>query len=406
MNHNLVFLIIGAILVVLFIVTTILLIIARGRAAARAREWKDRYLSEQASWQDKYNERCRKLSRQFESSHVHLMAQALAGKAFQDLEKRVNNQMEKKYQRLKQSVLGNLSDKSDGLIRTIRTSLSTKIWGTFQQYKEPFADLPIIWPRNMRLAYTQGNATVLMLEQEPQVRSIFVSEKLAGRSAGEATDVSGENYTYRLAFPYMYFLVLYLNGSYRSVELYVSNKSIVSLDDPIGDAPLPNVHYNQHIPYICMGNDFPHYLNQRKTFAEQSHFLISEYWQRPFNTDLGRGGYDSVDKRMCNLRTWQKNSEADPTFVLNVKWPKQTTVRAVIERALNHRTAGSLDMASQAIQNELKTCAELVGDTLGKEIENVKLALDETKNTARIREDLEAVVAEHAHKVFAHCITT
>jgi hypothetical protein len=404
MNYNLVLYVVIGLCFILFTISTIVLIIARSRAVARSREWRERYESERSGWEDRFNRRCGKLQRNFEAEHIHLLAQALVGKSFQTLEKRVSNRMEKKYQRLKQSVLGNLSDKSDGLIRNLRSSITSQIWGTYQQYKEKAEELPIVWPRNMRITFSAGNATVLMLEQEPQVRSVIVNEKVAGRSANHATEITEQgNFTYRLAFPYIYFLVLYLNGRYSSVEAYFANKSITDLMDTISDAPLPNIHYRENIPYVCMGNDFAHHL-RGKSFAEQNHYIISEFWQRSFNMDLGRGGYDDIDG-LRNLKTWQKNSEEDPTFVLGLRWPKKTTVKAAIDRALSKRSSGSLDMASQEIQNQLKTCAELVSGAIGQEIEAIKnsLVLEESKADAKIREDLEAVVTEHARNVFFQC---
>lgn len=340
--------------------------------------------------------------------HSHLISQALSGESAQELVQSMKTIIEKHCQRSTQEFLGNISDEADGLTRDLQFALNDQIWDSFQQYKEKNDDSPYLIPRNVRLMYTKGHRTVIVIEQEPQVRTVGFSSSLVAQSdIKHAITTSQHGYWFALSFPYVYFVVAFDKGVYVNIEPFFSNERLTSVKDKLYLAPMPNVkersssHSEQH---ICLGNGSGSSVRQYKTISEQAEELIRLFWSRVYNDHYGKGKFRRTDKRLSTIRKWQQNSREDPMFILGVEWKKGVTLKGIIENRFESRNQNhEMDGAEKAVRDLLHKGVKKLTRRIQEEIKNVKSDQSPKHLEARVREQLEQLVQSHTNKVFENC---
>ena len=352
------------------------------------------------------------MKKNFNASHASFMSQAIQSQSFKILKEKLTNKFISHYKKLGQELVGDVTDKAESLGREIEFALSEKIWDSFQQLKEKLDDSPQILPRNVKVAYTKGSRTVIMIEQDPQVRTVtFTGDLLTRNTANQAVGTSFNGYRFNLAFPYVIFCMIFDNDRFSHMELYFRNKTLTSGREHLYLAPLPNVHRDRPVAreagskLMCMGNDFWDKIAEENTISRQCDLIIAEFWQRSFNSHLGTGNHDKLDSRLATFATWQAETQKDPLFILTVQWNNAKTAKGVVEAALDRRTRqGELD----SIDKQIKTILDSNVTKITKGINEVckkEIALDLNANLIDdiTRADLESVITDHTNKVFQHC---
>lgn len=315
----------------------------------------------------------------------------------------ISNSVLKYFNEIGQEFNGLIIDQSESILRDVQFFLNEKIWDTIQEFKEKFPESPTVLPPNTRIAYTKGIRTVILIEQEPQIRSILFDESLVGDEPIKIK--SGLNYRYNLSFPYVYMFLVFDNGKFVKTNVYFRNKSLNSIREHVYCTPLPNIYANDES--VCMGNDnFTNKIHEESTVSKQTNKVITEFWQRTFNGHL-EGLYEknykeNIDKRIKNFSTWHQNTELDSLFILNVNWKNGVTIKGVIERILNERhTENRLDYIDSAIKDLLtKTSSTLsnhINDSI-KKAANVKLE-EETANELS-KAIVNKMIVDHTNMVF------
>ena len=349
------------------------------------------------------------LKASFEIDNAHLLSQSLVTQSARDIQTTLKNVIDARYNRMSQELLGSLSDEAEGLARDLQFELCEKIWDAFQQYKECAKETPIVWADGTKVAYTKGIRTVVVIEQKPQVRSVtFDSELVQTKAvADKAQGTSNNGYRFALAFPYVYFVVVFDRGKYSYHELYFRNKPLTSMREHIYLAPIPNVwrDSDKKIKHMCMGDGFEKAVDGELTIARQCEIVVGDFWQRTFSKDLGNGEPDKVDKRIKNYAVWQQYSAEDPLFILTVQWPKGKTMKGVLETALDGRDQkDALDPVDSEIKALLnKGC----GNLSSKVKEAIKTAKAYNLSSVQLEQEartmLEEVITGHTRKVFEQC---
>lgn len=345
----------------------------------------------------------------FEADNARLVSQALLGKTAEELRQKINAAISQRVGRTTQEIVGNLCDESEAMVRDIQFDLMERIWDAFQQFKEASDQSPLVMPDGIKIAYTKGHRTVLVVEQKPQTRTVAFTPKLLTRKVAEqAKDRSENGYRYTLAFPYVYFVLVFDKGHYKHHELYFRNKSLTSPREHIYLAPLPNVWSDgDKNKTMCMGNDFNKAVAKESTIARQCELAISDFWQRPFSDDLGEGDYGKIDKRIRNFAEWQKNTEKDPLFILQVNWLKGKTIKGVIEALLDNRTQShELDPVDKTIRYLLENGVAKLTDRVNGEINSVKekhLLKPHDYSALDAGDMVQELVLGHTKKVFESC---
>jgi len=339
--------------------------------------------------------------------HAHLISQAISGESAQELVISMKDIIEKHCQRSTQEFLGNISDEAEGLTRDLQFALNDQIWDSFQQYKEKHDDSPYMIPRNVRIMYTKGHRTVVVIEQEPQVRTVgFCPSLVAQADIPHAVTTSNHGYWFSLSFPYVYFVVAFDKGVYANIEPFFTNERLASVKDKLFLAPMPNVkaknsNSGQH---VCLGSGSEDSVRQYKTISEQSEELIRLFWSRVYNDHYGKGKFRRTDKRLSTIRKWQQNSKEDPMFILSVEWQKGTTLKGIIESRFEYRhQSHEMDGAEKAVRDLLDKGVKKLTKRIKEEIKSVKADQSPKYLETKAREQLEQVVQSHTNNVFENC---
>lgn len=342
-----------------------------------------------------------------ETEHVNLISQAIFGESAQELVQSMKVIIEKHCKRATQEFLGNISDEAEGLTRDLQFALNDQIWDSFQQYKEKNDDSPYLIPRNVRLMYTKGHRTVIVIEQEPQVRTVgFSSTLVAQADIKHAVTTSNHGYWFALSFPYVYFVIAFDKGVYASIEPFFANERLTSVKDKLYLAPMPNVKTkdSRSGQQLCLGNGSKSLVQQYKTISEQAEELIRLFWSRVYSDHYGKGRFRKTDKRLSTIRKWQESSREDPLFILGVDWKKGATLKGIIENRFEYRNQNhEMDGAEKAVRDLLDKGVKKLTKRIREEIDNVKDTQSPKHLDVQSREQLEHVVQSHTNKVFANC---
>ena len=355
------------------------------------------------------------MKKNFNAEHAHLMSQAVQVQTLKTLQNKLSDNFTNHYKKIGQEFLGNLTDKTEAFSRDLQFSVTDKIWDSFQQLKENLDDTPQILPRNVKAAYTKGCRTVILIEQDPQVRSVSFSGDLLTQSVANKSLNSkhrSEGYRFNLSFPYVIFCIVFDHEKYSHHEVYFRNKTLSSSREHVYLAPLPNIWRNRpnntvepDAKFMCMGVDFSGKIAAENTMSRQCDVVISSFWQMTFNGHLGTGGHESIDKRIANFAIWQEESQKDPLFILSVQWTNSKTAKGIVEAALDRRTR---EKGTDLIDQKIKTILDEGVNKISKGIKeecNKDVCLDLSKFLVDdiTKESLDAFIAEHVNKVFTHC---
>ncbi len=168
-------------------------------------------------------------------------------------------------------------------------------------------------PMGCRLWLRAGstNRSVFVVEQPPGRRTI---EYLSGHREGS------EPVTYRLALPYVVFVVSTYLDQVESVATYFRHAPIGSLDDELLCSTLPNTSDDG---IVCLGT----VRVTGSSIGERIDSLIGAFWSSRFNADLRRHPLPFAG----GFRAWVALSRRDPLAALSIAYdPYWRTLRQVV----------------------------------------------------------------------------
>ena len=363
---------------------------------------RERY---EKKYRSKYLQDVAELEEKVDLEHIHLISQAMCGTTSNALVQSMGDIVTQHCNRSTQEFLASISEEAEGVTRSLQVSLYENIWNSFQQYKDQVNDSPMVIPPNVRLMYTKGHRTVVIVEQEPRVKTVGFESGLTGQADQKAAvTTTTHGYWFSLAFPYIYFVIIFDKGNYKWMEPYFSNTKISSSRDQIYLAPLPNVKMNDHngSNHICLGEGHGNAVHRLNTLSEKTDEIVRIFWSRIYSDHYGKGRFRKVDLRLSTIRKWQANSEKDPLFVLTVDWKNGITVKGLVEKRLDQRDfRNTMDGAEKAVNDLLHQGVLKVTKRIQEEIKAVKKAQTPKNLESRSREQLEEIVTSHTKNVFS-----
>lgn len=354
------------------------------------------------------NNKIRAMEANFSVENADLISQALTKQTAKNLKETIEKIIETKFNRMASEFIGNIGDEADGITSHLKHELSDKIWDSFQAFKETMDDSPHVFCNGVKFAYTKGSRTVFIIEQQPQVRTVsFMPEKLLnGRVANNATEITDAGaHRYTLAFPYVYFVIVFDHGSFTQLEVFFRNKSVMSAREHLYTAPLPNVNFMVSNNPVCMGSDAFHLkVSYQSSIAKQCEMVVSHFWQRSFNGHLGTGNFEKVDRRIKTFATWQSESQKDPLFVLNIEWPNGRTVKSVLDSLFDETIRSGESRVDSHIRSLLTRASDNLTNRIKNEVANAKReGFKVTELDSMVSSLVEEVVLGHATEVFKKC---
>lgn len=176
-------------------------------------------------------------------------------------------------------------------------------------------------PEGTKFVFQYYDTTVVIVEEEPQVRSLWFSpgflgnnnpgEKINGLKDGSP---GNENFL-SLSFPYVIF-VLFFNRTHqlRKMCLFYSKEPLENLNQRVFKPNLPNYYTDG----VCRSNSN---LPENAGLFRRTSILIADFWQSRFSSD-GNEYYLNMEEKNpeLNIWNWAEHTQQDPNFGLKVKW--------------------------------------------------------------------------------------
>lgn len=223
-------------------------------------------------------------------------------------------------------------------------------------------DEPI--PDNVKWIVRAGKLEVYILELKPELRRVkWVNATTTKQSAKQ--DENG--YSFRtLATPYVVMSVPFFGGQLQTqLELFYRNGPLAGLDDPLSMCNLLNVSIGKRVDgqvgvktWVCT-----QYLNTGgcKGTTDILNEIVSHVFGGGFNRSSdaceGASGFSTYeashsDERVRNVDRWEKESEKNPRFVLDVDWIKaKATPRDLIQFRMRQFGMAQAPADAKAIGN-------------------------------------------------------
>jgi hypothetical protein len=220
-----------------------------------------------------------------------------------------------------------------------------------------------ILPPNCRYALDIGTYKLFIIEEPPQMRTIFLDYDMSGtiaslKASGNLKKFGYENwfkenkkpYKFYLAFPYIiYTIVLNSSNQYVRLRPYTRVTPLSSFGDYTCKIPLMNINSDQT---LCMGSFSKTVNTKTPTTAVGS--IIKTFWENIFNQDYiyNVQAYNDIPF-VCDYLTWQYYSQQDPMFIYNVEWVPYKTIGFEINRFESSYTHDGHDGSLQSLVNKV-----------------------------------------------------
>jgi len=178
--------------------------------------------------------------------------------------------------------------------------------------KETGITTPVL-PLGCRFFSARNGHSTFVIEQAPVVRAITWYGM-------------GEKERWKLAFPYVIFVLSFRDGNGLSgSKIFYRIQPVETFDDMLLSTNMGNTNLNGQ---LCTGN----MRVNGETQAQKAESFVGEFWRSAWNTDINESWNTHQHiKGVSSLTMWEEESAKNPFFPLSIKWQKYGCLRDVIE---------------------------------------------------------------------------
>ncbi len=181
-----------------------------------------------------------------------------------------------------------------------------------------------IHPENCRFLYQDAATVIAVIEQKPQMRSIYINNYTANR----------------LSFPYVVFIITLRRDVYgyqfRELKMAYGNKALASMQDMLYRHNLPNHATMSGGGYdgttVCMGHNWAssNTIRVDDELPKAINKVIAHFWQ-----SLWTGGITPRKSPLTTVESWKRESKKNPLFIMGVKWSKLRSLDAILKKLIS-----------------------------------------------------------------------
>lgn len=217
---------------------------------------------------------------------------------------------------------------------------------------------------------------IFVMQYEPKSRSVNIDSNLAS--------IFNENGgTYKLAFPWIIFVVVMKKDAFDGLYCFMSNKRIDSIDSILYEPILPNVHIHRDKEdgkycKVCIGS-----VNLRsKDIHTRVEEVISTFWSNRFNKDLSDFFTNHMRSNgiIKNFSTWQDNSTSKPLFGLQIPLLKYCTLREIMSLLIQYDTKET-EKIDKNLKDTFFKSASMITDDLIDYLSDISIPISNSKLT-------------------------
>ncbi len=183
-----------------------------------------------------------------------------------------------------------------------------------------------VLPEGCRFFYSRGSSCVVVVQQPPDIHTIGWVNAYKNDYSRSRDGSHAKHYT--LAFPYVIFAIRFKDGRYQQMNVALSTKPVVSLEQQLIKFNLSNVSSDNK---VCLG-----ITPQGETVAEVTYQAIGKFWANNFNRDWSDNMYYpnlTAHTKCSGFEQWENATKRDPNFVLNVPWQSGPTLQRLLVSA-------------------------------------------------------------------------
>lgn len=266
----------------------------------------------------------------------------------------------KKYQ---QKVNVGIQDSVSDLLDSFKSKVTEEIISASSKWRIVNRDY-VLFPRGCRFAYTKGQQTIFVIEEEPQIRSLLLKKNLI-----DAGPPSEQSERIALALPYVIFIVHITNNRFTNLYSGWRNSALSSIHDLLFKPILPNIHDNFS---VCTGP-----LKSEILALEHNRIvseIIANFWNSEFNGDLSShwNTREKIDTRLKFVRQWAKESEIDPTFILQITQNETRSLKFIIDLLTRYENEPDETQLRHSLIDSVDKCIENLFHKILRYFKNTK----------------------------------
>lgn len=194
-------------------------------------------------------------------------------------------------------------------------------------------------PAGARFLIHRGPATLLVIEEPPQVRVVRWLDDESEQPFGDEARYR----SVRLAFPYLVIVAVFLHGRLTTrTQCFYRTRPITGKRDLLYTPNLYNIDAREDMPcWLC--------LKKLRIEAAATDWdatvsaIRNHVWQATFNRSATLDRTKSywykmqrIDPRIAGLTAWEEATRADPLFPLHVRWlPLGQTLGHIMDTMLD-----------------------------------------------------------------------
>jgi hypothetical protein len=214
----------------------------------------------------------------------------------------------------RQETLSVLDDSCTEVLKQFKATVGRRCWKLSQKWCQWGDNRPILQPNRSRLFYRKGNTDIMVIEQDPTVRTLRFNPSFSERGS------------YNVALPYVVFVFRFIGEKFCDVYCMFNDKPLGDLSERPIRPYLTNIDTDLR---CCLGNSFslPGGLTHSKTVEYTlNYFWTAEHsneWNEHWN--YNQSHFAGTDGRLASCASWQEASQDNPLFVIDdVNWQRHT----------------------------------------------------------------------------------
>lgn len=288
--------------------------------------------------------------------------------------------------RVQQNIGVQLQEDTAPIVENFVVNLSRTLMDAtvdFLNKKENAANSLPVFPVGTRYIKQSGDILTVVIEQQPQVRTLSFTIDSAGAFDG---DYKRHRNTYHVGLPYTVFVLTFIGGHWESLQTFWRSRPLNALSDELALAGLPNI---SGAGSVCMGTFRP----AAGTINNQCEQAISSFWQSDFGADHVERIKKFLNLNGMTIKQWVEKSHENPlvgtTFKLS---PANVKLQEVLSTDANY------NLVAQLKQHILTAVGQI-----GGEIQKLMVDLDitgENKDKVHV-ETMSSVIKEIIVQAYA-----
>ncbi len=344
---------------------------------------------------------CNTLQNRFETN-ICRIKELQSSKSLKKATEKIQEISDKTLRRFKGDLIEGAKDAIDNSISDFRANILQNIKNRFLEAKSSFDEIAqtTILPPGTKFFFSKGNRAMVVIEQEPQVRTVNFNETFLDRDLDVGFSRikeklrSGELKTsFRLAFPCTIFVLFFLQGAFDEMQLYYTTKPLSSNEDILYDPNLPNININRNICFHFSGG-------YQTNLTETTQRAIGDFWGSTFTGD----GYWSNfyapqrkrDRRFKNILKWEKQSIKNPLFVLQANWQNSGyTVKRLFEETFTEQVSDEDLLYDKLMRKAIEEQEEEVSEVIQDFLESIEVERQYSRVITRKMEEYFTEMAKN-----------